>query len=48
MENFIIILVIAIIIIAAVGYIIRQKKKGKHCIGCPYAENCNKQNHCDK
>ena len=31
-------------IVAAVGlalfYIIRQKKKGAKCIGCPYANEC--------
>ena len=43
MENFIIILVIAIIIIAAVGYIIRQKKKGKWKKGRRKSERCIKR-----
>ena len=39
--------VIAIAIIAAlvgiaVTYIVRQKKKGAKCIGCPYAKTCAK------
>ena len=32
------ILVIALVIF----FVIREKKKGKACIGCPYAESCNK------
>lgn len=43
--------VIAIIVLAiggAVFYIIREKKKGKKCIGCPYSDSCTKCNCCDK
>ena len=25
----------------AVTYIIKEKKRGKKCIGCPYSEGCN-------
>ena len=40
--------VIAVIAIAAmlffaVRYIYREKKKGKACIGCPYADSCQKR-----
>ena len=31
---------IVLIIGGAVFYIIRAKKKGKKCIGCPYSESC--------
>lgn len=34
------VLVIALIVGAAAFYIIRQKKKGVKCIGCPGAGNC--------
>ncbi|MBQ6815804.1 MAG: FeoB-associated Cys-rich membrane protein [Clostridia bacterium] len=43
MENIIIILIVAAVLAAAVCYIVKQKKKGSKCIGCPYAENCNKK-----
>ena len=41
------IIVIAIIIGLVTFYIIREKKKGKKCIGCPYADSC-KKNNCNK
>ena len=39
-ENVILIAVIGLIVGAAVGYIVRQKRKGTKCIGCPYASSC--------
>lgn len=44
MENVIIIAVLIAIVGGAVWYIIKQKKN-KKCIGCPYADNCNKKCH---
>ena len=43
MENVILILVIAAILGFAIGYVIRTKKKGHKCIGCPSdgCEQCN-------
>lgn len=35
MENIIVIAVVAVIIGLAAGYVIRAKKRGKKCIGCP-------------
>ncbi len=40
MANIIILLIILAIIIPVVGYLIRAKKKGKVCVGCPYAGQC--------
>ena len=40
MENFIIIAVLAVILGAAVGYVIKAKKSGKKCIGCPDGAAC--------
>ncbi len=40
MENIIIIAVVAAITVAVACYIYKEKKKGKKCIGCPYADNC--------
>lgn len=35
---------ILIVIGGAVAYIIKSKKSGKKCIGCPYASSCSKNN----
>lgn len=43
--------VIAIIVLAiggAVFYVIREKKKGKKCIGCPYSCSCQNKSCGDK
>ncbi len=40
-ENIIIILIVALIITFAIVYIIKSKKKGNKCIGCPYGSKCN-------
>jgi len=42
MENFIIIAIVLVIIGLAAWYVIRAKKRGQKCIGCPYcSENKN-------
>ena len=46
MIDFILILILAIIIGAAIRYIIVSKKKGVKCIGCPSGCNCSKST-CD-
>lgn len=40
MKNLILILIVAAIVAAALVFIIREKKKGRKCIGCPHAKNC--------
>ena len=40
MTNVIIIAVVAVILGAAEGYIIKEKKRGTVCIGCPSAGTC--------
>ena len=47
MVNIIAIVVIAILVIGAVVYIYKEKKKGRKCIGCPMAGSCTKCN-CNK
>ena len=46
-ENIIITVILAVIVAAIVFYLIRAKRKGQKCIGCPYAKqcggNCNSQ-----
>lgn len=44
MESFIVGLIIVAIIGAAVAYIIKEKKKGVRCIGCPMAGACASKN----
>lgn len=39
--DYIIIAIIGVIIGAAVGYIIKAKKSGKKCIGCPDSGSCS-------
>ncbi|MBE6654795.1 MAG: FeoB-associated Cys-rich membrane protein [Ruminococcaceae bacterium] len=39
-KNIIIIAVIALIVGGALAYIIKAKKSGKKCIGCPYGDSC--------
>lgn len=41
MQDFIIAVVLAVLIIAAMVYLHRQKKKGRTCIGCPCASQCS-------
>lgn len=40
MIDVVIILIVAAILAAAVWYVIKEKKKGKRCIGCPCAGEC--------
>ena len=41
MENIVVIAVIVLIIGLAVAYVIKEKKKGVKCIGCPNAKTCS-------
>lgn len=43
MKDLIIIGLIIIIIALALIYVIRKKKQGVKCIGCPYAKDCAKK-----
>ena len=36
------ILAIAVTVGLAIRYIYKEKKKGSHCVGCPYAGSCQK------
>ncbi len=38
--DYISIAVIALIIFSAVFYIVKEKKKGTKCIGCPHSKSC--------
>ncbi len=42
LKDVIVILAVCLIIGAALFYIIKAKKSGKKCIGCPYADACSR------
>ncbi len=45
MENMIVVMILLVLIGSVVIYLIREKKKGRNCVGCPYAKQCSR--HCD-
>lgn len=47
MADFIVILIILALVISAVWYMAKEKKKGNSCIGCPNASACGGSCHCD-
>lgn len=51
MDNLLIIAILVIIIGVAIAYLVKAKKRGVKCVGCPYAEQCankSKGCNCDK
>lgn len=46
MTDFLVALVVLLIICLAVVYIVKEKKKGAKCIGCPAAGTCGKNAKC--
>lgn len=46
MENVILIIALAGILGGAVAYIVRAKKRGVKCIGCPSGGSCGKKGSC--
>ena len=46
MVDLVILLILAGIIGLAIGYIVKEKKKGTRCIGCPDSGSCGKCNGC--
>ncbi len=47
MTDIIIGLILLVLVGGASFYIVREKKKGRKCIGCPYSGTCGKDE-CDK
>ena len=43
LANIIIILILAALLTVACLYIYKEKKKGRHCIGCPMAGSCHRK-----
>lgn len=46
MADVIVIIIVLLLVGLAVGTLIREKKKGIRCIGCPLAGTCAKKNQC--
>ena len=46
MTDIFVIVVIVLIVGLAAAYIIREKKRGVKCIGCPHAGECAKKGKC--
>ena len=46
MENYIVAAILALAVGVAIFYIVKAKKSGKKCIGCPYADSCCKSGGC--
>ncbi len=42
-SDIIVVAVIVLVIGGAVAYILREKKRGKKCVGCPYANSCSEK-----
>ncbi len=40
MENVIVVLLLVAIAAGIIWYLIRAKRKGETCVGCPYAKQC--------
>ncbi len=43
-KDYIIIGIILLLLGSSLFYILRAKKRGEKCIGCPYAKECSKKN----
>ena len=46
MVDFLIVIVLLVILGAAIIYIVKAKKSGAKCIGCPHAKTCGKSGGC--
>ena len=46
--NVIVVVILIGIVSLAIGYIVRAKKRGQGCIGCPNASKCGKHCSCGK
>lgn len=44
MADLVVVVVVAVLLGAAIRYIVKEKKRGTRCIGCADAGSCMKQN----
>lgn len=47
MVNGIVVAILMVTIFGAIRYIVKEKAKGKKCIGCPSSGCCSKSCHCN-
>jgi len=40
MADIILVIILILVVGGAVSYLYKAKKRGEHCIGCPYAKQC--------
>ncbi len=44
MGDYIVLGIVAVVLVAAIIYIVKQKKSGVKCIGCPHSSKCGSCN----
>ena len=47
LDEIIAIAVIVLVVGGAIAYIIKAKRRGKKCIGCPYGDSCPSKGACN-
>ena len=45
--DIIVIAIICAVVGLAIGFIIKEKRRGKKCVGCPYASSCQSRCGCN-
>ena len=40
MENIIVCVILLVIVISIIWYLVKAKRSGQKCIGCPYGKQC--------
>ena len=40
MSDIIVVAIVVVVLGLAIGYIVRQKRSGAKCIGCPHSKTC--------
>lgn len=48
MTDFVVVVILVLIVGSALAYIIKSKKNGVKCVGCPYAKSCSSGGHTPK
>lgn len=46
MENVIVVLILVTIVSGIIWYLVRAKKRGDQCVGCPHAKQCGSKCSC--
>ena len=46
--DYLLLFIVLLATAAAIFAIVRSKKKGRACVGCPYSGNCANSCHCQK